>query len=272
MSTVETNKIKDIDWEGMTMADNYLFTEFMQNEELCRGVIGRLLRIKDISNLKYIVTEQTIKPGYLSKGVRLDVYVQEGGQSFYNLELQAKDTKELHKRSRYYSSAMDVTHLKAGEDYIDIQNNYVIFICQEDIFNLGLWRYSFENMCIEVAGLKLDDGARKVFFNTKGYHGDINPEAKAILDLTHGIISDDPFIQKLATEIERIKNNEEWRTRYMGISWVREKMDRDDARREGRLEGKLEVAERLVEKGIDLNEISDVTNLTINELNELFVV
>ena len=281
MSTVKTSTIKEIDWEAMTLADGYLFAEVMKNEELCRGVIGRLLRIKDISNLGYIVTEQTIKPGYLSKGVRLDVYVQDEGQAFYNLEMQAQNTKELHKRSRYYSSTMDVAHLKAGKDYLNIQNNHVIFICQEDIFDLGLWRYSFENMCTEVAGLKLEDGACKVFFNAKGYHGEINPEAKGILDLTRGIISEDPFIQKLAAEVERIKNNEQWRMEYMDIDWVREKMDRDDARREGRAEGKLEgkvegraeVAEHVklaLGKGQDLAEVTaQITGLSVEKVNEL---
>jgi len=277
MLNVEISKAKSIDWEAMTMADGYLFAEVMQNKELCRGVISRLLGIKEISNLSYIVTEQTIKPGYLSKGVRLDVYIQDEGQAFYNLELQAKNTKELHKRSRYYSSTMDVAHLKAGEDYLGIQNNHVIFICQEDIFGLGLWRYSFENMCSEAVGLKLNDGARKVFFNTKGYQGEINPEAKAILDLIEGIVNDDSFIKELAAEVERIKNNEEWRMRYMDIEWVRQKMDRDDARREGRLEGKREgklegkheVAKNALDNNLSMEVISKITGLSLNVISDL---
>jgi len=281
MSVMIRNEMEEVNWKALTMSDRYLFASVMQNKELCRGVIERLLKDNDISNLGSIVTEKEIKAGYFSKGIRLDVHVYDNNQASYNLELQAKDTKELHKRSRYYSSAIDTANFRAGENYIDIRNNYVIFICQEDIFGLGLWRYSFENRCTEAMGLTLNDGAHKIFFNMKGYRGEINPEAKAILEFIEGKVSDDPFVQKLEKEVERLKNNEEWRMRYMDISWVRDKMDRADARREGRAEGKaegkvegraevVENAKVALEKGLALSEVmAQITGLSIEKINEL---
>ena len=36
-----------------------------------------------------------------------------------------------------------------------------------DIFGYNLYRYTFEECCWEVPGLRLNDGAKRIFINTK---------------------------------------------------------------------------------------------------------
>jgi len=151
--------------------------------------------------------EKTEKPGFLSKGIRLDVYAEDESGTIFNLELQNEDTKELMQRARYYHSTMDTQYFKEGDDYIDIHNSYVIFICLKDIFGLGWYRYKVKHTV--AGGNAYDNGSHTIFFNTKGYQGEVSSEAKAILAyIEDGTIGDDPFVQELAAEVERVKNNE----------------------------------------------------------------
>lgn len=290
MLETKRKEIGEIDWDTMTIADGYLFGELLKNKKLCDLMIKRLLGLENVSKIKYLQTEVTQKPGYLSKGVRLDICTEDEAGDFYNVEMQKKDTKELPQRARYYHSVMDTTHFKSGNDYIGIRDNYVIFICQEDIFGLGHYRYEVKS---SVANhLNYEDGTHTVFFNTKGYRGEISSEAKAILDFVHGIVNDDPFIQELTTEVEKIKNNEKWRDMYM-TQYIYEQDAKREARKEGRKEGRaegraegkvegkiegkiegkaeerLEIARKALDSGASLAFISKITELELSVISSL---
>lgn len=149
--SIKTSKIEEPNWDALTIADGYLFASVMQNKRLCCGVVQRLLEIKDISSVEHLETEKEIKREYLSKGVRLDVYVQGKDEAFYNLELQAKNTKELHKRARYYSSTVDAKLLKAGENYIRITDkNTYEFHCTGNSFVIKLTYCIYKRFCLRI--------------------------------------------------------------------------------------------------------------------------
>ena len=62
--------------EELTFTDDYMFGYVMRNEEICKGLLERLLNIK-IQRLEFPTLQKTIAPHYESEGVRLDVYVQD---------------------------------------------------------------------------------------------------------------------------------------------------------------------------------------------------
>ena len=74
------------------------------------------------------------KPDADAKSIRLDVYVKDNENIVYNIEMQASDTKELPKRSRYYQSLIDLQLIDKGQTYRKLNRSYIIFICLEDIF------------------------------------------------------------------------------------------------------------------------------------------
>ena len=102
------------------------------------------------------------------KGVRLDVYAKDECQSHYNVEMQMKRKAALGKRSRYYQSQMDMELLLSGEDYSELPDTYVIFICDFDPFEEGKYRYTFKMTCKESVQTNLEDGRTIVFLNTHG--------------------------------------------------------------------------------------------------------
>ena len=65
--------------------------------------------------------------------------------------------EELPKRSRYYQDLIDIELIDKGEDYSELKNSIVIFICTFDEFGKGRHLYTFENICIQDETIRLDD-------------------------------------------------------------------------------------------------------------------
>ena len=51
----------------------------------------------------------------------------------------------------------------------------VVMITPFDLFGYGLYRYTFQMKCEEIPELKLDDGATRIFLNTRGEHPELVP-------------------------------------------------------------------------------------------------
>lgn len=130
-----------------------MFAIVMRDEELCTGLLQRIIPERKISqirfpdsplvNVKYLETEKTMIPDANAKSVRLDVLFEDEN-AWYVLEMQVIDTGEIPKRSRYYHSASDVRTLGVGRRYIELKPCYVIFICMFDLFGLEEPIYRFQ--------------------------------------------------------------------------------------------------------------------------------
>ena len=72
--------------------------------------------------------------------------------------MQMADTKELPKRSRYYSAMIDMQLLDKSVAYRHLNDTYIIFICPFDIYGLGRHIYTFDGRCREDPAIKINDG------------------------------------------------------------------------------------------------------------------
>ena len=273
-----TKQIDVINIAGLTIGDEYLFeTILLQNKEFTKQLIEKFINVS-IEDIEYINTEQTQQPGYRKKGVRFDVYIKSQTGVAYIVELQRRDTKELQKRARYYQAVSDSNQLSEGKEhrYQDLKDNYVIFICREDIFGLGYYKYSFENTCSEVEGLKLNDGAHKIFFNTQGTKGNICEDVKAFLKAIEGKKSDNSFVKELENIADEIKNDEIWRETYMQ-SLLREQDTFDRGVEHGiklgielvRFKKAIEIAKNLLQANIPVDEVAAYVELPPEEVASL---
>ena len=155
--------------------------------------------------------------------------------------MQATDDGELPERSRYYQGILDVQELNEGDDYENLKDSYVIFICVPDIFKKGLAKYTFENLCLENPEIKLNDRAYKYFFIASNYDKMLDERQKAFLELvmTPHIKGTNSFTEKISRLVEEAKQNSRWRKQFMDL-------EREKARkfREGKAEGLLEGAQQ----------------------------
>ena len=86
-----------------------------------------------IGKIEYPTLQKSISSFYESKGIRLDVYTADESHVF-DIEIQTSIPPDLGKRTRYYQSMMDCDNLLKGQNYNDLKESYVIFICLSDPF------------------------------------------------------------------------------------------------------------------------------------------
>ncbi|MEY8234285.1 hypothetical protein AALA36_00960 [Lachnospiraceae bacterium 66-29] len=59
-------------WEELSISNDFLFGKVMQNPELCKELLQRILPDLDIDHVEYPELQKTIKEDFDAKGVRLD--------------------------------------------------------------------------------------------------------------------------------------------------------------------------------------------------------
>ncbi len=134
---------------------------------------------------------------------------------------------------------IDLNTIEKGENYKKLKESYVIFICTFDPFHQGKAQYTFENYCIEDKELKLDDGAKKIFFNAKDYINAENEELREFLKYVNGEKSDNPFVREVEDRVAQVKASKEWRLEYVTLL-MREQEIWEEAEEKGREEGREE--------------------------------
>ena len=234
-------------WESLGIANDFMFGKVMQDTELCRDLLQRILPDLEIDHVEYPEAQKAIRSDIDAKSVRLDVYVKDGKGTVYDIEMQVADTKELPKRSRYYQSMLDLQLIDKGHTYKKLKPCYVIFICPFDLFDKGRHIYSFENICKEDNSVFLDDGAVKIFLNAGGRQDDVSEELRAFLDYVAGIESEDDFVKRVAEAVREAKKNREWRHEYMTLL-MRDQENIEKGIEKGKIEGR---AEEIIETGYE---------------------
>ena len=246
-------------WEELTIADNFIFQAVMRKKRCCRRFIESVLGIK-VKKITYpVLTEKDIKVRRESKGVRLDVYVEDDQGSIYDIEMQTTDyarPDELPKRTRYYQAMIDLDVLNKGESYAKLRQTYIIFVCTFDPFTAGRSIYTFRETCQEDKDILMGDETTKIFLNSKGSREGISKELAAFLDYVEGKAPSSKFTKDLAMVVDETKENKDRRVEYMSymMDMLRSEergieKGRKEGRKEGREEGIISTFKELVKDG-----------------------
>jgi len=219
-------------WEELTISDNFLFQNIMQDRGVCKRFIEKLLHIK-INDIQYQQYEKTVDLTPENKAVRLDVYVETDAGEIIDIEMQTsnKESDWLSKRARYYGSMLDLSALKKGKDYVELKNSYVIFVCTFDPFGFNRKLYTFRNTCKE-ENIELNDGTEKIFLNTRGKLGVVDEDIDNFLKYVDKNIIEGDFVENIVGVEARVKMHKELGAKYMSML-----AEYHDMRRLGRMEG-----------------------------------
>ena len=248
----------------------------MQNPELCKELLKRILPELEIERIEYPELQKTIKFDADAKSVRLDVYVRDEKQTIYDIEMQVTDTKELAKRTRFYQSMIDLQMIDRGESYKQLKPSYIIFICPFDMFDKGRHLYTFQNICKEDHKILLKDEATKIFLNAHGNMDDVNKELKAFLDYVAGKSTEDTFVKKLELAVKEAKRNREWRYEYMTLL-MRDQENIEQGIKQGMEQGIKQGMEQGIKQGIEalmssLREFGVEDDMIVKKIQEKFHV
>ena len=204
-------------FEELEFKDDFMFCIIMKNPKYCKPFLETVLGVK-INHIEYPSSQESIDLSLDAKSVRLDVYVEDGKGTVYNIEMQTANKYNLPKRMRYYQGIIDLNILEKGRDYRDLKKSYVIFVCTFDLFGKGRHVYTFENRCVQDLGLALGDDTVKIILNTKGTEEDVSQDMKELLDFIDGKgAGATGFTRDLEEAVQSVRKNEKWRVDYMTL-------------------------------------------------------
>lgn len=236
---MENNVITKL--EDLNLVDRFLFDEVMEDTESYEALVGILLE-KEVHLLGRPETEKELRVSPQLRQVRLDVVGMDWYKEIFYTEMQKTDTGNLRKRSRLYQAQLDVSLLEPGTANFNLLNDSCfILIAPFDIFGKGLFRYTFEGTCRECPELKLNDGAVRVFINTKGNNSE--EFSQEFLDLMAYITastdriaeaSDSMRLKVIHKNVKKIKASEK-----MGVKFMQKWEELVYAREDGRAEGEI---------------------------------
>ena len=142
-------------------------------------------------------------------------------------------------RTRYYQALIDAKQLESGWDYQKLKNVYIIMILPYDLFDRNRMVYTVKNQCVEAPDIPYEDGAKKIYLNTKGTEGTPSQALKNMLKYIENSIAEnvtDTNIQAIHNYVSEVKQDREVGVQYMK-SWEREALIREEGKEEGRQAG-----------------------------------
>ncbi len=95
----------------------------------------------------------------------IDIYAVDGDGKIYDIEVQrASSGADVHRaRFHFYASMIDTKMLKAGQEFKEIHDSYVIFITAKDVMGAGLSLYHVDRV-IQETGVYFGDGSHIIYF------------------------------------------------------------------------------------------------------------
>ena len=233
-------------YSELTFTDDFMFCKILAgNMKLCKELLELILRIK-IRRVELIQPQLPIEKKYDSRGILLDVYVEDADNTIYDIEMQTTPQTDLPKRTRYYQGMIDLNLISRGAHFKELKKAYVIFICAFDPYDRGLPIYTFENMCKEDTSLKLGDDTVKVMLNAGGKREGLSDDMCAFLDFLQKGSADSDLTKDLSAAVSEAKEHKEWEVEYMTM-FMKIQEEREDAQ-----------IEQLIESYRELEQSDDV--------------
>ncbi len=230
----------------LTFTDGPMFQHLMGNEEICKGVVERVLGLK-VTEVENIVTEQSIEPRLGSHGVRLDAMMAADGRT-YDVEVQTYQQGRLARRLRYYQASLDVTALGKGRDYDLLPETYVAFICTGDFLGTKLPISTLDICCREALDFDCRHGFRWVILDASRWREVAAGPLRDLLAFvdTGRAPGNDELIDLIESEMAEANANARWKESMMPFLTVEDdariqaSISYEDGRSKGLAEGRSE--------------------------------
>ena len=256
----------------LCMMNNEFMNVMLENnipatEKMLR-VILKNDKIKVIS-----VQVQNFIQNLYGHSAQLDILAQDENGNYFNVEIQRADEGAPAKRARFYSSTLDTVFLKAGHDYEELPETYVIFITENDVLNCNLPIYNIERT-IKQNNNDFNDGSHIIYVNSKIQ--DDTPLGKLMQDM----YCTDPAklnYKEFAPKMEFLKYSKEgeqemtdildFYIKKYGEALAEQKVQ--EAKEKTARQENIVFATNLLNSGMSAEFIAQNTKLSIDEVREL---
>ena len=254
----------------LPLSNDFMFGEVMQDEEISKEFLEKLLD-KEIRRIQYINTQDEIHNKFGAHGIRMDVYIEDGKGTVYNVEIQNVNQHNIEKRARYYQSLIDRRMLEKGMDYDELNDTYIIFVCTFDYFNLGLAKYDIARY-IEGTDRQYDDGGHCIILNCRPEIVNVDQSIGEFLAITSGNEIHDyssELAERVRSRLDSVRADSQKEVSYMTFETKindRIKAARKEGVAEGRAEGFIEGMISLVRDNlISVDIAAEKSGLSVEE-------
>lgn len=124
--------------------DNLMTLVFDKNIPATELLLNILLKRDDLKVLEVVAQREYKSPVPKGRSITIDIHAIDANKREYDVEVQRADAGTDVHRARFHSSMVDSRMLKAGKDFKEIRDSYVIFISENDVMGAGLPLYHIE--------------------------------------------------------------------------------------------------------------------------------
>lgn len=243
--------------------DTFMRGLFKDNIPLAELVLRIIVGKPDLTLVK-CETQADLKRVTGARSVCLDAYATDNTGKKYDIEIQRADNGADPHRARYHSSVLDVENLDEKQEYRELPDSYVIFITENDYYKAGEPVYVIQNMNLTL-GQPFGDGAHILYVNGQ-YRGD--SDIGRLMHDFNCTKAEDMNFELMAERTRYLKENPK------GVGAMCKVMEelRVESFTEGREEGRVEQAKatalKMSQKGMSIDEISELVGFSIKTVTE----
>lgn len=164
-------------WEcyRSTIAELTIMSDIFARNVLKEKTCTEYLLETILGEEKVTVLEQVLQMDYKNlqgRSAILDCVARDRKNRIVNIEIQNEGEGASPERARYHSGLLDMNTLKAGQDFEELPEKYVIFITRDDTMKMNLPIYDIrrkivntgksfaDNECILYVNAKIQDDTR----------------------------------------------------------------------------------------------------------------
>ena len=261
------------------------------NESILKDLLESILNIE----IKSITIQNPEIPKNMKDGKIgiLDVRAELNGDEITEVEMQVQDQHNIDKRSPTYLTKIYSDQLKEGEQYIEVKKVVVINILNFNYYKRNsyhsvarmMFEESKENEKVDLGYIVEDKYATKdleMHFIELPKFRKKDPDMSNKLEQWLCLICDEEDkikmaeskneeIEKAKKELEKLAMNPEDRELYeLRLKAIRDEMNiRYSGYIDGKAERNIEIAKNLLKKQMPIQDIAEVTGLSLEEIENL---
>ncbi len=241
------------------MDDNLMTLVFDRNIEAAELLLNVILERSDLKVLEVAGQREYKNPMPGGRSITIDIYAEDRDGKNYDIEVQRSSAGADVRRARFHSSMIDTKMLKAGQEFKEIHESYVIFITASDVLGAGRSLYHVNRM-IEETGTYFGDGSHIIYVNGS-YKDDNDPVGRLMHDF-RCLSSEDMFYSVLARQVRYFKETEGGQEIMCQVF--------EELAEKRVIEEKKESARRMIARGkLTVEEIAEDVGLPIEIVRDL---
>ena len=231
--------------------DNEFMKVLFKNQN-CVELLVKTIFGDDVSLMKFETEDE--RKNLQGRSIGMDIVATLSDGKIINIEMEKNEENATPLRARYHASILDCSESFAGEEWNQIEEMYVIFICEKDVFNTKQLVNPIERYMVN--GDLFNDKLHIIYLNAS-----IQDESPLGL-LMHDLMCSDPsqmYYEVLRTRVSYFKKSE--RGKLKMCKKLRELVEEE--RKEAKQEGVKIGEERGEKRGILKGKIETLMKILI---------